>query len=224
MNTTWSQGGLAGLTEVILLRSDGLYVRTASIANPYRLPLTTQTQIIEDLEAVPTVAYTYQAQIAVNVGGDLMLSAAATSNSVTLVTTGWWEVDPNNPSSAVSAQAINWEPQVTEQSTAHLVMGQQTPNVVANVMGGLDGQATFETFDPDTYADFQALLTSQSTIWVSSPFGPTDSAYVRFGPQTGGLSSGSGNKVNDSSLLPGTSENMHRTTAVTWVAQARPPV
>ena len=88
----------------------------------------------------------------------------------------------------------SWEIQTTEQSTAHLVMGQATPNVVANIMGGNDGQATFWTQDSVTYASLQALLQSQATIFVSAPFGRGGTGYYRFGPQTGGLSSARGTK------------------------------
>ena len=306
--TDWTDGGFSGLLEVTILRSDGLYVRNASVANPGLLqasqvttapfimpavgstvpvqftdtsdmtvsgvvlietagyftvssitsgtiavltnsgyatninPGTTVNSgvdlsiggdtatppvfIVDDYEAVQTVAYTYQAQLVADLMSNTVVSPPVVSSPVTLNTSPprWWELDPNNPSGAVAAQFIEFEPQVTEQSTAHLVMGQQTPNVVANVMGLNDGQGTFETFDPNTYASIEALLQSQSTIFVSSPWGPVDTIYVRFGPQTGGMSSGSGNKVKDSTLLPSTAAGMHRTTAVTWTAQARPPV
>ena len=224
VTTTWYPSGsgptLAG--SAIIQRSDGAYLRGASLNNP--LPVTGGTIAIADYEAVPGTAYTYSLQIIVDTGGVYTASGISESNSVTLTTLGWWELDPNDPSTAFNAQVIAWQPQVTEQSTAHLVSGQAYPNVVAANMGGLDGQATFETFDPDTYASLQAMLQSQTTYFVSSPFGIVDTAYVRWGPQTGGASGGSGNKVKDSSLLPSTLAAMHRTTAVTWVAQARPPV
>ena len=163
-------------------------------------------------------------QILVTTGTSTVASDIGTSNAATLTTNRWWELDPNNPAGAIEAQVIAWQPQITEQSTARLVMGQATPNVVASTMGGLDGQATFETFDPITYQTLRAMLTSQTTIFVSSPWGPTDTTYVRFGPQTGGGGGAGGNKIVDSTLLPSTYANMHRTTQITWAAQARPPV
>ena len=213
-------GGMVG--SAIIKRSDGFYVRGASPANP--TVLTGGALTVYDLEAIPNTPYTYTLQIIGGTSSSPTASPLQTSNSVTLTTTGWWEINPLNPLSSVNAQLISWEPQITEQSTAHLVMGQATPNVVASVMGGLDGQGTFETFDPVTYTQVQAMLKSQVTWWVSSPWGASDSTYVRFGPQTGGMSSGGGNKVHDSTLMPSTYESMHRTTAVTWVAQARPAV
>ena len=223
-NTTWTPGGFSGLGDLIVQRSDLFYVRGASINNPAVVPMGASEVLLFDYEAVPITDYTYDATIIMTVGGNTVLSDPATSNDVTLITTNWWEINPVEVGGAINAQAIEWSAQVTEQSTAHLVMGQQTPNIVANVMGGTDGTATFETFDPDTYAAFQAILQSQATIFVSSPFGPADTCYARFGPQTGGLSSGTGNKVKESALMPSAYAGMHRTTAVTWVAQSRPPV
>jgi len=105
------------------------------------------------------------------------------------------------------------------------VQGQQTPNVVANVMGLTDGTAEVSTFTAAIYASFQALLTSQKTIFISNPYGPGSGInYVRFGPQTGGMSSGSGNKVHDSNLQPSTAAGPYNRISVTWIAQGRPPV
>jgi hypothetical protein len=220
-----------GLQNAIILRngSDGssVYVRTASPVNPAPIPGTSPYQVtVEDFEIIPGVQYTYIASIVVITGTNAsVISNTAASGTVNFSTTKCWEFNPLNPSAtAIAAQAIEWEPQITEQSTPHLVMGQAVPNVVASTMGLLDGQGTFETFDPVTYAGLQALLTSQTTIFVSLPFGGSDSGYVRFGPSTGGMSTGAGSKVNDSTLMPSTIENMHRTTAVTWIAQNRPPV
>lgn len=223
--TTWSPGytgsGLTG--QAVIQRSDGAYVRNASINYPYTIP-GSGFVTVNDYEAVPSVEYTYTLQILVTTGTSTVASDIGTSNAATLTTNRWWELDPNNPAGAIEAQVIAWEPQITEQSTARLVMGQATPNVVASTMGGLDGQATFETFDPITYQTLRAMLTSQTTIFVSSPWGPTDTTYVRFGPQTGGGGGAGGNKIVDSTLLPSTYANMHRTTQITWAAQARPPV
>jgi hypothetical protein len=217
------QGGSIFTGNVIIERSDGAYVRNASLSNP--AVVTDGTLTIYDYEAIPTVDYQYTAWILdTSTPGIYKLSQPTTSNSVMLKTSGWWEIEPNVPANSTNAQVINWTGQVTEQATAHLVLGQPTPNIVANVMGKLDGTATFETFDPVTYHNLSSLLQSQSTIFVSSPWGPVDTTYARFGPQTGGLSGGSGTQVKQSDLLPSTFANMHRTTAVTWVAQPRPPV
>lgn len=227
--TTWSAGGFVGLQTVVVLRTgtDGSsqYERNCSPTNPLPMPSPSQYVTHEDFDIVSGVTYVYAAQILVTTGpNESVISTAANSNAVGVLTHEWWELDPLNPSSAINAQCIAWNPQVTEQSTAHLVMGQTTPNVVANVMGGLDGTATFELFDDDTYTAFQNLLQSQRTIFVSSPWGPNDSGYVRFGPQTGAMSSGSGNTVKSAQLMPSVLGSGHRTVQVTWVAQPRPQV
>jgi hypothetical protein len=226
-NTTWTPGGGGGggtsLTgQAIIQRSDGAFVRGASINNPYTI--TSGAIVVNDYEAIPQVEYTYALQIIQTSGTTTIASDFTFTDAVTLITNRWWEFDPNNPADAIQAQAIAWQPVRTEQSTARLVLGQATPNVVSSSMGGIDGQATFETFDPLTYQGLQSILTSQTTIFVSSPWGPTDSTYVRFGPQSGGGGGGTGNKVQDSTLMASTYANMHRTTQVTFVAQARPPV
>jgi hypothetical protein len=226
------QGGTepySGEQAAVVFRSgsdgSGVYVRNASPVNPFPLPTVSELAIIPDYEVTSGVAYTYSAEIVVITGTNAsVLSASSSAAPVTITTALFWEFVATDPSTAVAAQVTSWEIQTTEQSTAHLVMGQATPNVVANVMGSNDGQATFWTQDPVTYASLQALLQSQATVFVSAPFGSSDTGYYRFGPQTGGLSSGSGNQVKASSLQPSTATGMVRTTDSTWVSQIRPPV
>jgi len=89
-------------------------------------------------------------------------------------------------------------------------------------MGKTDGVATFETFSNETFNGLEALLLSQATICVSSSFGELH--YVRFGPQTGGMSSGVGNKTKDAKLHPSTAAGPYRATNVSFIAQPRPLV
>jgi hypothetical protein len=221
-SATWYAGGFVGSASVSLLRSDGLYVRGASVTTPLALPVS-ETVSTVDAEVIPYVAYSYTAIVSVTMsGGTVLVSAGTTSSNVTLDTYEWWEFDPTDLSTAVAAQVTQFNPQVTEQSAAHLVMGQQTPIVVANAMGLTDGAATFETFDSPTYAGLTKLLRSQKTIFLSSPFG--ESYYARFGPQSGGMSGGMGNKTKDAQLHPSTAAAPHHETSVTFIAQPRPPV
>ena len=227
--------GFVGFTQAIVQRSDGLYLRGASANNPAPLG-GTEIVTLYDYECVPSVAYTYTVVLFAPIpdsgrmGTPLpstpgVTSPSATSDEATLSTAGgWWLVDPLNPSSGVSAQLVTYQPAVTEQSTSHLVMGQSTPNVIANAMGGTDGSGTFETFDAVTYNGLQALLQSQKTIYVMDPYGDANGiTYVRFGPQTAGLSTGSGNTVKTATLNPSTASGPHRTIDVTWVAAMPPP-
>lgn len=218
--SAWTKGGVAGLGTFSLLRSDGLYVRGASPSTLVTLTTPSQQATLNDYEAYAYTNYTYSC--AITASG--FTSAVATSDVAELQTTLWWELDPLNPGDAVAAQVVAWNPQVTEQSAAHMVMGQPTLNIIANVMGGMDGSCTFETFTAPVYAGLLAVLQSQRTIFVSSPFGSVEGGYVRFGPETGGMSTGNGNKVRDAQLMASTSSGPHRTLSASFVAQTRPPV
>lgn len=214
--TTWTRGGLVGSTTLAVLRNDGEYVRGATNMAQTTVPATQQVTLY-DYEATPFTQYTYEAFISVVISGNLLQSTAFTSAPVELQTTGWWELDPTDPSTAVNANTTNWNPMISEQSAAHLVMGQATPNIIANAMGGTDGSVEFQTFDAPTYNGLQDILTSQKTIFISDPFGL--SYYVRFGPSSGG---GGGSQVLNANLQASTAAAPYRITQSTFVAQLRP--
>ena len=209
-------GSSAG--TAIVTRSDGLYVRGASAANPATYG--GSSLVINDYEAVPTVAYTYSVQITVSTKA----SAAGTSGSVTLTTTNWWELNPVTVSTAINAQPIDWSPTQIEQSTGHPVMGQNVLNVVASTVLNQDFTGTFELFTAPVYTGFQALLNSGTTVFISSPWGPTDSGYFRIGIPAGGMSTGTGSTTKNTKLMPSTAAGPHRTVDVLAVASARPTV
>jgi len=209
-------GSSAG--TAVVTRSDGLYVRGASAANPATYG--GSSLIVNDYEAVPTVAYTYSVQITAST----KTSAAGTSGSVTLTTTSWWELNPVTVSTAVNGQFIDWSPMQIEQSTGHPVMGQNVLNVVASTVLHQDFTATLWTGSAAVYAGFQALLTSGAIVFISSSFGVTDSGYFRIGIPSGGMSTGSGSTVKNTKLTPSTSSGPVRTVDVVAVAAPRPPV
>lgn len=223
-SATWTAGGFAATAGIVILRSDGVYVRNASPANPAPLSnaIAPDQAIVNDYEATPLVAYTYKALLQATGSQGLVQSAYSTSAGASLSTTAWWELDPTNPAGAVSAQPIQWNPSNTEQSTAHQVLGQATMNIIASAMMGIDMTATMEVFSVAVYAAFYVLLTSQKTIFFSDPFG--FSYYFRIAPGPGGMSSGMGNKAHDTQLLPSTAAGPHRTINVTGVAAPRPAV
>lgn len=223
---SWYRGGLVGTVQIVVTRDDGLEVRGASTANPAIMPAG-QVLSLMDAEMVPTVGHTWTAVGTAVLGSTVSLSSgtSAASNQIALVTGGWWQFDPTDLTTAVSAQMTDYNPQITEQSTAHIVLGQTNPNIVASAMGGVDGAATFETFDVATYQGLSALLRSQKTVFISDPFGDNAGVtYVRFGPQTGGMSTGTGNKSKDAKLHPSTASAPHHEVSVTWIAQNRPAV
>lgn len=214
--TVTVSGASAG--TLVVTRSDGLYVRGASPTNPttYSSPTT-----VYDYEAVPGVSYTYAAVVTNGSGG---ASAAGTSASVSLTTTGWWELDPTNVGTAVNANPIEWSPVQIEQSTGHPVMGQNVMNVVASTVLNQDFTGTFELFIAAVYTGFEALLGSGKIVFISSPWGSTDSGYFRIGPTSGGMSTGTGSTVKNTKLMASTSSGPHRTVDVLAVAAPRPTV
>jgi hypothetical protein len=161
-------------------------------------------------------------------------SRPSTSLPALVTTNRWWEfipapaaangsAGPTTNTTATMAQATQWNPVQTEQSAAHAVAGQQTMNIVANVMMHQDFIGTFEIFDAPTYANLNNLMLSQQTVFVSSPFGSLDSGYFRIGPQSGGGGGGGGTKTKDTKLMPSTVAGPHREVQVNAVAQPRPP-
>lgn len=210
-------GSSAG--TVVITRSDGLYVRNASPVHP--ATYNGVSLVVNDYEAVPTVAYTYSAQVT---GSSTVTSAAGTSGSVTLTTTNWWELNPVTPATAINAQFIDWSPTQIEQSTGHPVMGQNVMNVVASTVLQQDFTGTAELFTAAVYTGFQALLNSGQTVFISSPWGTTDSGYFRIGIPSGGLSTGTGSTTKTTKLMPSTAAGPHRTVDTLAVAAARPPV
>lgn len=226
-STTWGAGGFVGLQQLMVLRSDGLYVRGASIANPASVNEATQLLTLSDYEAIQQEPYTYQGIVLVTYGANQsVISEAGTSSQVTLVTNPlrWWELDPTDPSTAVSAQLVDWAPVQTEQSTAHAVAGATVLTMVANTMLSSDFTGKAETFDDATSRAFNALCASQKTIFVNSPWGIDDSGYFRIGPQTGGMSTGVGNQARQNKLMPSVYGAGHRTISVSAIAQRRPNV
>lgn len=227
-DTTWSIGGFVGLSTAVITRSDNVFLRLASVANPLPIPSDGQLATIYDYEAVPGVAYTYSGYV--QQASVPLQSAPAVSAAATVPTgLGWWELNPlmgtatTNPS-AVNAQMITWTPIQTEQSTANQVINQVHMNVVANAMMAQDFNGSAEIFSDAVYSAFNALLISQATIFISSPWGPIDSGYFRIGPQSGGMSSGTGNTAKNTTLQPSVFGAGHRTVAITAIAQPRPQV
>lgn len=227
-DTTWTIGGFVGVSTAVILRSDNVYVRWASVANPLPIPAVGQLATVYDYEAIPGVEYTYTAYVQ---QASVPLQSSPTTSAQAEVPTGlgWWELNPllgtatTNPS-AINAQMVAWTPIQTEQATANQVLSQPVMNVVASAMMNQDFSGTAETFNDAIYNAFNALLVGQATVFISSPWGKIDSGYFRIGPQSGGMSSGMGTTAKNTTLMPSVAGSGHRTTAITAVAQQRPTV
>lgn len=100
-STVWSIGGFVGTTEVVILRSDGNYVRGASPDNPYTLPLTTQAFTIYDPEAPTDVATTYYVFVIGTSGGQVLTGTPTTTGAETLTSSQWWVWIPGSPAGAL---------------------------------------------------------------------------------------------------------------------------
>lgn len=222
--STWSPGGYVGSATIEVKRSDGVYVRGASTANPHSITDPTQIGVIDDFECIPTTQYHYQARVVVASLNQVGPTSTVTA-TVKVQVSAWWFIDPTAVTSAVSVNPLTWNPVQTEQSSAHMVMTKPTLNVVASAMMHQDFQGSFWVNTTSTYKKFQSLLTSQRTLLILSSVAPTtDSGYFRVGPQSGGMSTGVGNKAKTTQLQASTKAAPVRTVGVTAVAQTRPPV
>ena len=236
-DTVWGPGGFVGLQDVILLRSDGLYARGASVLNPAILDASTQqlkastwgpAGALYDYEATQHETYSYSCQLLVSYGpNQAVLSAPGVSGDITFELSGvrtWWTIDPTNPPSACNAQMVQWQPVSTRQATAHPVSGQRTLNIVADTQLHQDFQGTVEVFSDVDYQALEKLLNSGHTVFITSNWGTTDTGYFSVGPESGGLSTGAGLKTKQTTLHPSTYGAGHREVQITAVAQNRPPV
>jgi hypothetical protein len=223
--STWTVGGLLGSAGIVILRSDGVYVRHASTANPANIPATTQTVTVNDYEVVPGTPYNYQALVQATEGSSTVQSTYCAYVGASIQPgLGFWEFDPLNPAaSAAPAQPTGWSPSQIIQSTAHPVLGQTTMNLVQYAVQQPDFSATFETFSNATYNALKALTLSQRTVFVSQPYGEGP-YYFNLAPQPGGGGGGSGNTAHSTNLYPSAPGAPMRSVAVTAIGAPRPAV
>jgi hypothetical protein len=225
--STWTAGGFVGNDYVAILRSDGVYVRNASLANPYDLNNTTDTGTVEDFEVTPGVAYTYTAVVVANISGSIYTSSTSSATgAVTLTTSAWWIFNPLATPTATQAIVQGFTISQIEQSAAHYPIGSGTgityPTILSSGFNGQDGVATVKTVSMANLAAITALLTCGQTVFLSSPFGMT--YYARIGPQPGGMSSGTGNVAKNAALQSSALANPVNLVNMSWVAQPRPTV
>ena len=220
--TVWTRGGLVGSTQAIITRSDGQQVRAASSTAPAAIPTPSQTLVVNDYEVTSGQSYTYTAQVQ-----DILSSSAtitsptsAPSNSAEISISDWWLVPPLDTSLAVSPFVKAYTMTQTEQSAAHIQLGQSFATVVASAMGGKDGTITVQTTTPAQWTALEALINAQQICWMTNNLG--DGLYVRIGPQPGGMSSGMGNTAKQSQVKPAGTNNPTRQITLTYIEMARP--
>jgi hypothetical protein len=221
--STWSTGGFVGLTTATILRSDGVYVRGASPANPLAIPAAGQAVTVEDFEVAPGVTYTYQAQAFSGAGSSMLASAlSAATGNVSVTSDDWWILDPTATSTALLTHVLSLTTTQMRQAAAHFTLGQEFTTVISDVTNGRDGAIQFECFSATEAAALLALINEGTVLLLTNPFG--ESYYAQFGPAPGGMSSGMGLKLHDTALLTSTPAMPHRTITTTWNEQARPAV
>ncbi len=104
--TVWGLGGFVGQTSVVIVRSDNVYVRWASVNNPLPVPSVGQLAEVFDYEAIPGVEYTYTAYV--QQASVPLQSAPVTSTQAEVANTfGWWELNPLAGTATSNPSAVN---------------------------------------------------------------------------------------------------------------------
>ncbi len=178
-------GGVPTPTTATIRRSDGLYVRGASPANP--LPLNgSQYADVGDAECAPGVGYTYTAVVSAAVGAGATVSSvpSAASGAVTLTLAQPDLTDPLDPSTAVLVNLagdslVRDEPEVQGifrplgRKTAVVVRGDMLAEEFdLSLMFYADGDAGWQAFN--------ALRQRRSVVMLRGDM-PGDLWYVTLG-------------------------------------------
>lgn len=225
--TGWTRGGLAGTTEasITYTASDGTTQPVRG--TPVALPAPDQTVTVSDLELVPGQARTYTAQVTAPAFGTTIMSNTAQATGTAGSVDGWvLAACTADPVGAVFA-AVGFDFDQAERASANYGLGAVYPVIISDVVGGHDGTVQAQLFDDPTFLILAGLLTSQSTVWLSNPFG--DGWYVRAGLAPGSSasvsSSGGGGSPLPSkkgSLDPQTGAARVRSLSIQFVEQPRP--
>lgn len=198
--TQWARGGLTGATAATILRSDGVYVRDATPANPLAIPWPAQEVTIDDYEAAPDVEYTYVATVGSIVNGAQLESAPSNPTSPVEVPTAgtWWCFDPTDPTTAFRFNRSVSQTVFRGGGTASIELDENERMGVFWPLG--DGgdepgnytvrhgdtlkeefDLTMTFFDTASWEKFQTLWAKKVTVCIKSDM---ESAiyYVSFGP------------------------------------------
>jgi len=146
-----------------------------------------------------------------------IISAAATASATTTLTS-WWLKNPLNPAQNIAVTVVDGHPtSQTERAATHYPLGSNSPAIVSDVVTGRDGQLTVLTTTATAYTALVAIVTSQQTVLMQSPFG--EQWYARLGFPSGGSSS---TAQKASTLAPSSAANPYRKTQITYVEVAAP--
>jgi hypothetical protein len=231
-STPWDLGGFAGLAQLTLLRSDGVYVRGAGYSTTYQtpsigyntttIPVPSQKVIVNDYEAVPGTTYTYSGVIAFSANYGTVSSSAGISNSADLTLNSWWFIEPLTPSASIALSVVSFNVSQFESIAVHypvVTPGQPVPPTT--VSGGIfnpDGEIATQTQTQAQYASLQAEINSGTIKWLISPQGSGEYARISGANPVGG-SAGSAQATQQT---PGFASNPYRATTLNYVSAARP--
>jgi hypothetical protein len=143
---------------------------------------------------------------------------SASSNAAQITVTGWWLVDPVQPSTSIPLNVVGFPTSIHEQLSTHYPIGQQYPTIVADVVNGTDGQLAVETQSASEWQSLLAASTSQRIKWLMSPYG--DGLYVRIGGASPTM--GIAGQVHQTQLSPSTPTTPYRQVTLQYVNVGRP--
>lgn len=224
----WTRGGLVGSTTVALLRSDGLYVRGASPANPTPLPHPSQTVTIYDAECVPGVSYTYTAVVSAVLGANATIASPSSgpSGNVSTTPSQAWLFNPGSPSGALPA-LIASKPASSRATSVgtFALLGNPTVAITADVFQGRTGNLVLVTRDEETAQAVADMVTVPEavSILVRPPAAGASVGSVLYFTVTGTVTEG---KAAEAGGGGGTAmlNTAQRMVGVPYAEQSRPAV
>jgi hypothetical protein len=230
----WTLGGYAGTEIVSILRSDGLYVRNAgyttsvpggpdyitvaSGGNCTALSAPSQSLTLYDYESVPSVAYTFTAEI--QGGGGAYTSA--TYGPITFIETNWWIIDPVTPANSVLAIVTSQTTSGYKLTGANYPLSDsplpQLPSVTNLGSFGESGTLVVQTQTPTEYSSLVSLVSYSSVKFIINPFSQGFYSSLAISDPTGGTSGAS----HATTYKGGTATTPYRESTLSYTEVGRP--
>jgi hypothetical protein len=201
-----------GLCSLIILRSDGLYVRGAGWPVGTSIPIPSGGAVItvNDYEATPGTAYTYTAQVITT--PPYVSAWSAVSAMVTPSTQNQWFVfDPLSPGGAANFQTEG-DPKFSDHEASSMFEAFGRPFMLKSTAGMFGRQASIVAA-VTTQADYQTLRSALLNTGILCIVGPLEFYYATVS------SDRSGNLKAGTAALPG---NYWDSITFTAAEQGRP--
>ena len=190
--STWTRGGLTGGQSVLLQYSDDSGVTWKTVRGAATLTPAGAAQYISiyDYEATPQLARRYRAQISA-LNGQIVSPFSSAPSITTNPTKFWLKYPKGSALNMVVNIDIPLPHTRPETQTTFAILGKTRPVVGADAL--LGHQSSGITIHTQTLAEWnslQALLATQDTLLLQSPFG--EQWYIRMG---GAGTSGTGHRT-----------------------------